>query len=113
MSNNLMQKAHAAPRCKANSKRSGQPCRAPAVKGWKAILEGANFLLVYADRPDQIALFHHWDQQKGPHVGKFNSLNRRSIALNIKLLRSQIGNVNDRFCRHHAGDEGSRIWMKR
>jgi len=35
MSNNLMQKAHAAPRCKANSKRSGQPCRAPAVKGWK------------------------------------------------------------------------------
>jgi hypothetical protein len=33
MSNNLMQKAHAAPRCKANSKRSGQPCRAPAVKG--------------------------------------------------------------------------------
>jgi hypothetical protein len=27
MSDNLMQKAHAAPRCKATSKRSGQPCR--------------------------------------------------------------------------------------
>jgi hypothetical protein len=35
MSDNLMHKAHAAPRCKANSKRSGQPCRAPAVKGWQ------------------------------------------------------------------------------
>ena len=34
MSDNLMQKAHAAPRCKAKSKRSGQPCRAPAVRGW-------------------------------------------------------------------------------
>jgi hypothetical protein len=35
MSDNLMHKAHASPRCKANSKRSGQPCRAPAVTGWK------------------------------------------------------------------------------
>ena len=26
---------HAAPRCKALSKRSGHPCRAPAVNGWK------------------------------------------------------------------------------
>lgn len=24
-----------APRCKATSKRTGKPCRAPAVKGWK------------------------------------------------------------------------------
>jgi hypothetical protein len=29
-----MQSAHAAPRCEATSKRSGDPCRAPAVKGW-------------------------------------------------------------------------------
>jgi hypothetical protein len=35
MSNNLMHKAHAAPRCAARSKRTGQPCRAPAVRGWK------------------------------------------------------------------------------
>lgn len=27
--------AHSAPRCSANSKRSGLPCRAPAVRGWK------------------------------------------------------------------------------
>src|SRR6516162_9713041 len=32
MSNNLMQKAHGAPRCTATSKRSRQPCRAPAVR---------------------------------------------------------------------------------
>src|SRR5262249_61388565 len=32
---NPMRRAHAAPRCKAKSKRSGRPCRAPAVRGWK------------------------------------------------------------------------------
>ena len=31
---NPIHKAHAAPRCTATSKRSGQPCKAPAVKGW-------------------------------------------------------------------------------
>src|SRR4029453_2527921 len=32
---NPMHKAHAAPRCTAKSKRTGQPCRAPAVRGWQ------------------------------------------------------------------------------
>ena len=31
---NLVQLMNAAPRCSATSKRSRQPCRAPAVKGW-------------------------------------------------------------------------------
>lgn len=31
---NPMQRAHAAPRCTAMSKRSGHRCRAPAVRGW-------------------------------------------------------------------------------
>ena len=35
MSINPMHKAHAAPRCTAKSKRTGQPCRAPAVQGWR------------------------------------------------------------------------------
>jgi len=35
MSNNPMHKAHAAPRCTARSKRTGQLCRAPAVRGWR------------------------------------------------------------------------------
>ena len=38
MSNNPMQnilKAHAAPRCSAKSKRTGQRCRAPAVRGFR------------------------------------------------------------------------------
>ena len=26
---------HQAPRCTARSKRTGQPCRAPAVRGWR------------------------------------------------------------------------------
>ena len=30
-----MHAANAAPRCRAESKRSGKPCRAPAVQGWK------------------------------------------------------------------------------
>ena len=31
---NPMHKAHAAPRCHAKSKRSGERCKAPAVRGW-------------------------------------------------------------------------------
>ena len=31
---NPMQSAHNAPRCSARSKRTGKPCRAPAVRGW-------------------------------------------------------------------------------
>ena len=34
MSDNLMQKAHDAPRCGARSKRTGESCRAPAVRGF-------------------------------------------------------------------------------
>ncbi len=33
MTINPLQSAHAAPRCKAKSKRTGKPCRAPAVRG--------------------------------------------------------------------------------
>lgn len=32
---NPMQRAHDAPRCAARSKRTGAPCRAPAVRGWR------------------------------------------------------------------------------
>jgi hypothetical protein len=35
MTDNPMQKAHAAPRCRAKSKRTGKPCRAPAVRGYR------------------------------------------------------------------------------
>jgi hypothetical protein len=35
MSDKPMNKAHAAARCTAKSKRSGRRCRAPAVKGWR------------------------------------------------------------------------------
>lgn len=31
---NPMHSAHLAPRCTAHSKRTGQPCKAPAVRGW-------------------------------------------------------------------------------
>lgn len=32
---NPMDRANAAPRCRATAKRTGQPCRAPAVTGWR------------------------------------------------------------------------------
>ena len=32
---NPMHRAHQAQRCAARSKRTGQPCRAPAVRGWR------------------------------------------------------------------------------
>jgi len=31
---NPMQSAHDAPRCTAKSKRTGKPCKSPAVRGW-------------------------------------------------------------------------------
>lgn len=39
---NPMHKAHTAPRCTAHSKRTGEPCQAPAVTGWRVCrLHGA------------------------------------------------------------------------
>jgi hypothetical protein len=35
MTDNPMQKAHAALRCRARSKRTGQRCKAPAVRGFR------------------------------------------------------------------------------
>jgi hypothetical protein len=35
MTINPMQSAHNAPRCKAKSKRTGESCRAPAVRGYR------------------------------------------------------------------------------
>jgi hypothetical protein len=35
MSDNPMQRAHAAPRCGARSKRTGEQCRAPVVRGFR------------------------------------------------------------------------------
>ena len=32
---NPMQSAHEAPRCRAKSKRTGKPCKAPAVRGYR------------------------------------------------------------------------------
>lgn len=32
---NPINRANAAPRCHAKAKRTGQPCRAPAVTGWR------------------------------------------------------------------------------
>src|SRR6056297_2562697 len=32
---NPMSKAHAAPRCTATSKRTGERCKGPAVRGWR------------------------------------------------------------------------------
>jgi len=45
---NPMQRAHEAPRCTAKSKRTGLPCKSPAVRGWKVCrmhgaLGGARF----------------------------------------------------------------------
>lgn len=34
MNTNPLHRAQAAPRCTAHSRRTGLPCRAPAVRGW-------------------------------------------------------------------------------
>jgi hypothetical protein len=35
MTDNPMHRCNAAPRCRARSKRTGQPCKAPAVRGFR------------------------------------------------------------------------------
>jgi hypothetical protein len=35
MTDNPMHRCNAAPRCRAKSKRTGQPCKAPAVRGFR------------------------------------------------------------------------------
>lgn len=35
MTGNPIHRCNAAPRCRARSKRTGEPCRAPAVRGWQ------------------------------------------------------------------------------
>ncbi len=41
MTVNPMQSAHDAPRCKAKSKRTGKPCKAPALRGYRVCRHGA------------------------------------------------------------------------
>jgi hypothetical protein len=81
MSDNLMHKAHAAPRCKATSKRSDQPCRAPAVRGWKVCrMHGAR-----------------GGAPKGKRNGNYRHGARTKDAANAARLVSLLGKVSARL----------------
>ncbi len=51
---NPLQSAHDAPRCAAHSKRTGYPCKSPAVRGWNVCrMHGAGGgALAGADHPN-------------------------------------------------------------
>ncbi len=79
MSINPMQSAHDAPRCKAKSKRTGKPCRAPAVRSYRVCrMHGArggapegkrngNFMQAGARRKPLCLALH---QRAGPSLAR-------------------------------------------
>ena len=71
----------AAPRCHAKAKRTGQPCRSPAVKGWKVCrVHGARGGAPKGNR-------NAWKH------GDFSmdaAARRKSLNVLIRVLRSQL-----------------------
>jgi hypothetical protein len=82
-SGNPMQRAHAAARCRATSKRSGQPCKAPSVRGKLVCrMHGAR-----AGAPNGKA--------NGNYRHGLRTLQANALALlNRRLLRSAMETVN-------------------
>ena len=86
MTTNPMQSAHAALRCRARSKRTGQPCRAPAVRGWEVCrMHGAR-----GGAPEG----------KGNGAYRFGSYTRASVAnaayirLLARMVRETLGKLD-------------------
>lgn len=82
---NPMQSAHAAPRCRAKSKRSGEKCKAPAVRGKRVCrMHGAR-----AGAPKGSG---HGNYK---HGGRTNEAinRRRALRLLMSLSRDTIGRL--------------------
>lgn len=83
---NPMQSAHAAPRCCARSKRTGQPCRAPAVRGWRVCrMHGAR-----GGAPDgpQNGAWRHGER------GREAEARRREVAGLVALVKGLVRAVD-------------------
>src|SRR6185437_3112699 len=77
-----MDKAHDAPRCTARSKRSGQRCRAPAVRGWRVCrMHGARGGAPEGQRNGELS---PWREDEGSNrAEKVHSKAGQQIALAI------------------------------
>ena len=77
---------HSAPRCMARSKRSGLPCRNPAVRGWTVCrMHGARGGSKPADAHPR---FRHGGRSREAETlrSRINALLRESRAINLDLL---------------------------
>jgi hypothetical protein len=69
------------------------------------VSKGTNFLAIHDERANQFVLLKHRNGYKCTDTTEFNGGNDVRIAFfNIPLIRRQIGNVNQRFCRQHICD---------
>jgi hypothetical protein len=82
---NPMQSAHDAPRCCARSKRTGLPCRAPAVRGWRVCrMHGARG---GAPNGPQNGAWRHGES------GREAEAQRREVAGLVALVRELVREI--------------------
>jgi hypothetical protein len=54
------------------------------------------------DRSDQLGVLEHGHEQNGPNVTQLYAGHRIRIAIEIALLRREVGDMNGLFRLHHA-----------
>ena len=82
---NPMHKAHAAPRCHAKSKRSGERCKAPAVRGKRVCrMHGAR---AGAPKGSKHGMYKHGARTQQA------TLRKRALRLLMSMSRDLIGSL--------------------
>jgi len=64
--------------------------------------ERPHLLPVDNDRSDQLGVLEHGHEQNGPNVTQLYAGHRIRIAIEIALLRREVGDMNGLFRLHHA-----------
>ena len=68
------------------------------------VAEGPNFLAVYGQSANQLALLQQRDKQNGSYPAKFDGIHQTLTApLYVPAFSSKIGHVDHFFCGDHAG----------
>ena len=77
------------------------------------VAERAHLLTVDAERPDQHFFLEHRHDKKGPCARDIGNGNGRRIALEVSLVRREVGNVLHLFCFRGESKAVIRAWAKR
>src|SRR5262245_7293187 len=72
--------------------------------------DGPHFLAVDDNRADELVLLEHRDGEKSPATSEFGDGNEWAIALDVSLLRRNVGNVYYLLFPRHAAK--GRFWVR-